>query len=133
MQDRYDELMELLEETQDELQLMKSRQRPRSNVNSQQQAAAFSVPTDSLASELENSLRQEQLGQALGQRRAQSWRVFETAKAAKKAAAKAAQSSSSTSRMSISASGDATGPSSICDSSQLSVCTSDIESQASDG
>ena len=65
--------------------------------------------------------------------RAQSWRVFETAKAAKKAAAKAALSSSSTSRMSISASGDVTGPSSICDSSRLSVCTSDVESQASDG
>ncbi|GFO05583.1 trafficking kinesin-binding protein 1 [Plakobranchus ocellatus] len=133
MQDRYDELLEMLEEAQDELRLMRSRQRPRSSASSHQQAAAFTVPTDSLASELENSLRQEQLSQALGQRRAQSWRVFETAKAAKKAAAKAALSSTtSTSRMSISASGDATGPPSVCDS-QLSVCTSDVESQTSEG
>ena len=70
MQDRYDELMEVLEETQDELQLMRSRHRPRSSGgSSHNQSSAYSVPTDSLASELENSLRQEQLGQALGQRR----------------------------------------------------------------
>ncbi|GFS10898.1 trafficking kinesin-binding protein 1 [Elysia marginata] len=133
MQDRYDELMEVLEETQAELQLMRSRQRPRLNASGQHQVWESPGPSDSsLASELEDSLRQEQLDQAFGQRRSQSWRVFETAKAAKKAAAKAAQSSSSASRMSISASGDATDRSSFCGSSQLSLCTSDVESQASD-
>ncbi|RUS69674.1 hypothetical protein EGW08_022563 [Elysia chlorotica] len=131
MQDRYDELMMMLEETQDELQLARARHR-----SDQPHRGDYSVTPDSLASELENSLRQEQLGQAMGPRVAQSWRVFETAKAAKKAAAKSSLSPgpSSTSRMSVSASGDPiTGPPSVCESSRLSVCTSDLDSHTSEG
>ncbi|CAG5131237.1 unnamed protein product [Candidula unifasciata] len=84
MHDKYDELFEMLEEAQDELRLLRGKNKVRAS--GQHHHSAYSVPTDSLASELETSLQQE-LSQS--KRRSQSWKVFETARAAKRAAAKA--------------------------------------------
>ncbi|CAL1548102.1 unnamed protein product [Lymnaea stagnalis] len=126
MQDKYDELLEMLEEAQDELRVMRSKHKVRAN--GQHHHSAFAIPNDSLASELETSLQQE-LSQS--NRRAQSWKVFETARAAKRAAAKAAEREAlSSTRMSV-----LSVPTLESDSTSQGQSTypSDVESFASDG
>ncbi|KAK6960793.1 trafficking kinesin-binding protein 1 [Biomphalaria glabrata] len=126
MQDKYDELLEMLEETQDELRIAKGKHKVKAS--GQHHHSAFAIPTDSLASELETSLQQE-LSQST--RRAQSWKVFETARAAKRAAAKAAErESTSSTRMSLLSVPTSHNES---DSQNQSAYPSDVESFASDG
>ncbi|KAH9513794.1 Trafficking kinesin-binding protein 1 [Bulinus truncatus] len=127
MQDKYDELLEMLEEAQDELRMMRGKHKVRAN--GQHHHSAFAIPTDSLASELETSLQQE-LSQST--RRAQSWKVFETARAAKRAAAKAAEREAmSSTRMSLLSVAHTSQNES--DSQNPSAYPSDVESFASDG
>ncbi|KAI8761156.1 trafficking kinesin-binding protein 1 [Biomphalaria glabrata] len=126
MQDKYDELLEMLEETQDELRIAKGKHKVKAS--GQHHHSAFAIPTDSLASELETSLQQE-LSQST--RRAQSWKVFETARAAKRTAAKAAErESTSSTRMSLLSVPTSHNES---DSQNQSAYPSDVESFASDG
>ncbi|XP_005111853.1 uncharacterized protein LOC101863557 [Aplysia californica] len=129
MQDKYDELFEMLEEAQDELRVLRGRHKIRAS--GKHHHSAYAVPTDSLASELETSLKQE-LSQS--NRRAQSWKIFETAKAAKRAAAKAAEKEVMSSvRMSVMAVPSSTRGDSDTMSQGLSAYPSDVESFASDG
>ncbi|XP_059177188.1 trafficking kinesin-binding protein 1-like isoform X3 [Physella acuta] len=125
MQDKYDELLEMMEEATDELRILRGRHKVRAN--GQHHHSAYAIPTDSLASELETSLQQE-LSQS--NRRAQSWKVFETARAAKRAATKAAQREvMSSTRMSVMALPSQSGNT----SQNQSTYPSDVESIASDG
>ncbi|BFZ15608.1 hypothetical protein BsWGS_18646 [Bradybaena similaris] len=123
MQDKYDEILQMLEEAQDELTLIRSRER--AMTRGHHHHSIYEDSTDSLASELENSLQQE-LSQS--SRRNDNWKVFETARAAKRAAAKAMQrQTSSDTRMSLAPTShqlnDSQGPLSFI---------SDVESLASD-
>ncbi|XP_064598413.1 trafficking kinesin-binding protein 1-like isoform X3 [Liolophura sinensis] len=96
LQDRYDELFELLEEAQDELKLLRSKDKPRA-VRSHYMSTPY-LPTDSLASELQSSLKGE-LDFAKGlsslDRRMHNWKIFETARAAKRASERRATSRNS--------------------------------------
>ncbi|XP_041374534.1 trafficking kinesin-binding protein 1-like isoform X3 [Gigantopelta aegis] len=88
--DQYDELMELLTTAQEELKTLRVKQRP--GVTRQYLSSSLlNRLNDSLASELETSIRQEQ---SPAERRKQSWKIFETARAAKKASSKKRFSSS---------------------------------------
>ncbi|KAK7502479.1 hypothetical protein BaRGS_00006432 [Batillaria attramentaria] len=125
--DKYDELFEMLEQAQDELRGHRSRNNPRATRHRYLSAA---LPTatgamDSLASELQNSLQQEESEEK--EKRAQSWKVFETARAARKAASKSSRDSSV--RMSTSASSSLKDPF----SQNPSNVPSDSESFNSDG
>ena len=62
-QDRYDELFEMLEESQDELRAYRSRNAPKATRHLYTSAALASSTggLDSLASELENSMHKEEI------------------------------------------------------------------------
>lgn len=55
LQDRYDQLFEMLEEAQDELKMLRRKQKPGAVKRHYMSSSAY-LPTDSLASELENSI-----------------------------------------------------------------------------
>ncbi|XP_050418565.2 trafficking kinesin-binding protein 1 isoform X2 [Patella vulgata] len=142
MQDRYDELFELLEEANDELKVLRRKQRP-SGAAPYISSTLFNVPSDSLASELEFSMKGEgELGTlSPEERRAHNWKIFETAKAAKKACKKNQQllkmSSAALTRDGTDGRG-VSGPSSMCLSDVESGATSDgyggdMDSQYSSG
>ncbi|XP_076451503.1 trafficking kinesin-binding protein 1-like isoform X2 [Babylonia areolata] len=120
-QDKYDELFEMLEEAQDELRGHRNRNTPKARCHLYASAALQqgSGALDSLASELQNSMQQED--EEKRERRARSWKVFETARAARKAASKSSHDSSV--RMSTS----------VSDSQTASMVNSDSESFYSDG
>ncbi|ESP04324.1 hypothetical protein LOTGIDRAFT_136398 [Lottia gigantea] len=59
MQDKYDELFEVLEEANEELKVLRRKQRPSGN-QSYISSSLFNVPSDSLASELELSMKSEE-------------------------------------------------------------------------
>ncbi|XP_070187850.1 trafficking kinesin-binding protein 1-like isoform X2 [Littorina saxatilis] len=100
--DRYDELFEMLEEAQDELRGHRNRGNPKATRHLYASSHFGSTcGMDSLASELESSLHnQECEDQDKKDRRARSWKIFETARAARKAASKSSRDSSV--RMSVS-------------------------------
>lgn len=125
--DKYDELFEMLEEAQDELRGHRNRNNPRATRHQYLSAALPSTTgaMDSLASELQNSLQQEETEEK--ERRARSWKVFETARAARKAASKSSRESSV--RMSTTASSSLKDP----NSGTPSNLPSDNESLTSDG
>ncbi|KAL8620542.1 hypothetical protein ACOMHN_066965 [Nucella lapillus] len=125
-QDRYDELFEMLEEAQDELRGHRSRNKPKATRHLYVSAALpqGAAAINSLASELQNSMQQvEEERTEQRERRARSWKVFETARAARKAASKSSQDSSSSVRMSTS----------VTNSLTTSITNSDSESFNSDG
>ncbi|XP_060065606.1 trafficking kinesin-binding protein 1-like [Ylistrum balloti] len=89
--DKHDEVLELLEENQEELRRLRRKQKPNVAKHSYLSTSLLSVPSDSIASELETSLKSEidfPLGYSPAERKVHNWRIFETAKAAKKASNK---------------------------------------------
>ncbi|XP_025114585.1 trafficking kinesin-binding protein 1-like isoform X2 [Pomacea canaliculata] len=123
-QDKYDELFEMLEEAQDELRGHRSRGNPKATRHCYTSSAlqpASGAGADSLASELQNSLQQQE--EEKQTRKSRSWKVFETARAARKAASKSSKESSV--RMSTSSTSSTKDP--------TSNAPSDSESLISDG
>ncbi|KAK3577177.1 hypothetical protein CHS0354_037516 [Potamilus streckersoni] len=88
LKNKNEELLELLEENQEELRRLRSKQKPGVVRQSYMSSMLLHVPSDSLASELESSLRseaEENGSYSTRERRRRNWKVFETARAAKKA------------------------------------------------
>ncbi|XP_076459433.1 trafficking kinesin-binding protein 1-like isoform X2 [Babylonia areolata] len=125
--DRYDELFETLERTQEQLRYQSQGSQVRAGHQSWPSSPdAISMDSLSLASELQQSLNQKlSQDEDRPDNRSFNWRVFETARAAHRAASK---SRSNSMRLSSSASScwDA-------DSLPASVLNSDTESMTSDG
>lgn len=89
--DKHDEVLELLEENQEELRRLRRKQKPNVAKHSYLSTSLLSIPNDSIASELESSLKSEidfPMGYSPAERKVHNWRIFETAKAAKKASNK---------------------------------------------
>ncbi|XP_033728097.1 trafficking kinesin-binding protein 1-like isoform X1 [Pecten maximus] len=89
--DKHDEVLELLEENQEELRKLRRQQKPNVAKHSYLSTSLLSIPNDSIASELESSLKSEidfPIGYSPAERKVHNWRIFETAKAAKKASSK---------------------------------------------
>ncbi|KAJ8319826.1 hypothetical protein KUTeg_001413 [Tegillarca granosa] len=90
LKDKYDELCELLEENQEEIRQLRRKHKPQAVKHNYLTSSLLSIPSDSLASELESSYRSDveyPPGYSPSERKAHSWKIFETVKAAKKAAA----------------------------------------------
>ncbi|XP_021351763.1 trafficking kinesin-binding protein 1-like isoform X3 [Mizuhopecten yessoensis] len=89
--DKHDEVLELLEENQEELRRLRRQHKPNVAKHSYLSTSLLSIPNDSIASELESSLKSEidyPVGYSPAERKVHNWRIFETAKAAKKASNK---------------------------------------------
>ncbi|XP_046555440.1 trafficking kinesin-binding protein 1-like isoform X2 [Haliotis rubra] len=128
-QDKYDELLEVLADAQEELKTLRGKQRP--GVSRQYLSSSLlNVPSDSLASELELSLRSDldyPKGFSPSERKAHNWKIFETAKAAKKASKKSPNSASPGSN-SLSPSGAESDSASGLNSKRASFYMSETES-----
>ncbi|XP_071101204.1 trafficking kinesin-binding protein 1-like isoform X2 [Haliotis cracherodii] len=128
-QDKYDELLEVLADAQEELKTLRGKQRP--GVSRQYLSSSLlNVPSDSLASELELSLRSDldyPKGFSPSERKAHNWKIFETAKAAKKASKKSPNSMSPGSN-SLSPSGAESDSASAPNSKRASFYMSETES-----
>ncbi|KAL3854814.1 hypothetical protein ACJMK2_014059 [Sinanodonta woodiana] len=88
LKNKNEELLELLEENQEELRRLRSKQKPGVVRQNYMSSMLLHAPSDSLASELESSLRseaEENGSYSTRERRQHNWKVFETARAAKKA------------------------------------------------
>lgn len=132
-QDRYDELMELFEEVQDELRTLRRKHKP--SASKHYMSSSSMMRGDSLASELETSMRGEieyPQGYSPAERRIHNWKIFETARAAKKAAAQKMKERRSSSFLLKVPSGDSSAESAST-SVRSSLYLSDGESFASDG
>ena len=87
LKDKHDELCMLYEDSQEEVRQLRSKQKPGSVRHNYMSSSLLSIPSDSLASELESSLKGDieyPKGCSPAERKVHSWKVFETVKAAKK-------------------------------------------------
>ncbi|KAK3082835.1 hypothetical protein FSP39_006648 [Pinctada imbricata] len=87
LKDKHDELLHLYEEALEEIRELRRRQKPNAVKHNYMSASLMSLPSDSLASELESSLRGDvdyPRGYSPSERKVHNWKIFETAKAAKK-------------------------------------------------
>ncbi|XP_045179167.2 trafficking kinesin-binding protein 1-like isoform X3 [Mercenaria mercenaria] len=101
LKEKNEEILALLEETQEELRRFRSKERP-SVMRHSYMSPMFNTTGESLASELENSMRSEvdyPKGYSSMERKKHTWKVFETAKAAKAHARNASGSSCATSML----------------------------------
>lgn len=131
-QDRYDELMELFEEVQDELRTLRRKHKP--SASKHYMSSTSLMRGDSLASELETSMRSEieyPHGYSPAERRIHNWKIFETARAAKKATQKMKERRSSSLLLKVPSGESSTESAST--SVRSSLYLSDGESFASDG
>ncbi|XP_052237343.1 trafficking kinesin-binding protein 1-like isoform X2 [Dreissena polymorpha] len=97
LKEKNEELLALLEETQEELRKFRSRERPSVVRNGFMSSSLHNSTGESLASELENSLRSEvdyPKGYSPMERRKHTWKVFETAKAVRSACRQSSASAS---------------------------------------
>uniref|UniRef100_A0A0L8GQ30 HAP1 N-terminal domain-containing protein n=2 Tax=Octopus bimaculoides TaxID=37653 RepID=A0A0L8GQ30_OCTBM len=132
-QDRYDELLELFEEVQDELRTLRRKHKP--SASKHYMSTSSLMRGDSLASELESSMRGEieyPAGYSPAERRIHNWKIFETARAAKKASQRMKDKRSSSLFLKA-AGGDSSTPGSASVSVRSSLYLSDGESFISDG
>ncbi|CAI9726880.1 Hypothetical predicted protein [Octopus vulgaris] len=132
-QDRYDELFELFEEVQDELRTLRRKHKP--SASKHYMSTSSLMRGDSLASELESSMRGEieyPAGYSPAERRIHNWKIFETARAAKKASQRMKDKRSSSLFLKA-AGGDSSTPGSASVSVRSSLYLSDGESFISDG
>ncbi|XP_060553261.1 trafficking kinesin-binding protein 1-like [Ruditapes philippinarum] len=101
LKEKNEEILALLEETQEELRRFRSKERP-SVMRHSFMSPMFNSTGESLASELENSMRSEvdyPKGYSSMERKKHTWKVFETAKAAKSPARHGSGSSCATSML----------------------------------
>lgn len=87
LKDKHDELYALYEQAQEEIRELRRKQKPGAVRHNYMSASLLSIPSDSLASELESSLRSEcdyPPGFSPAERKVHNWKIFETAKAALK-------------------------------------------------
>ncbi|XP_078323513.1 trafficking kinesin-binding protein 1-like isoform X5 [Crassostrea virginica] len=87
LKDKHDELYALYEQAQEEIRDLRRKQKPGAVRHNYMSASLLSIPSDSLASELESSLRSEcdyPPGYSPAERKVHNWKIFETAKAALK-------------------------------------------------
>ncbi|GAB1600514.1 trafficking kinesin-binding protein 1-like isoform X2 [Argonauta hians] len=132
-QDRYDELFELFEEVQDELRTLRRKHKP--SASKHYMSSSSLMRGDSLASELETSMRGEieyPAGYSPAERRIHNWKIFETARAAKKASQRMKDKRSSSLFLKAGG-GDGSTPGSTSVSVRSSLYLSDGESFISDG
>ncbi|KAL5005743.1 hypothetical protein ScPMuIL_016901 [Solemya velum] len=140
VKDKNDELSELLDEASDELRVYRRRGKPQAAKHSFLSASLLHIPSDSLASELGNSMRSD--SSDLSEKKIHNWKIFETARAAKRAARRRRTSSMSTSttssylqvpggNSSMGSGGDSGESNTV--SARSSMYLSDTESAVSDG
>ncbi|XP_076089486.1 trafficking kinesin-binding protein 1-like isoform X2 [Mytilus galloprovincialis] len=87
LKDKHDELVALYEDAQEEVRQVRRKQKPGAVRHNYMSSSLLSLPSDSLASELETSLKGDMeypKGYSPTERKVHNWKVFETVKAAKK-------------------------------------------------
>ncbi|XP_061165446.1 trafficking kinesin-binding protein 1-like isoform X1 [Saccostrea echinata] len=88
LKDKHDEMCAMYEQAQEEIRELRRKQKPGAVRHNYMSSSMLSLPSDSLASELESSLRSEcdyPPGYSPAERKVHNWKIFETAKAALKA------------------------------------------------
>lgn len=137
LKDKHDELCMLYEESQEEVRQLRRKQKPGAVRHNYMSSSLISIPSDSLASELESSLKSDMeypKGYSPAERKVHNWKVFETVKAAKKSGSRCSSVRSSScmgaSNHSLNDSGESLSALSV--SNRSSMYFSDVDSGPSE-